>query len=188
MDLPKGSLESRLFVCSPGLITSNGPNGPNIMTAEWTRHVSYSPGLIQVNFLPSDATLENIEKTREFGVNLVSEALVKATSTAGHYTGREVDKHALLKQLGVEFYDPKKIKAPMVKGATLNLECRVVKREAVGDHLLVIGEVLDVSRDENAVVVAYRDGKFYKLGELVPRPDEVEAKSIDALAEKFRKK
>ena len=37
------------FLTNVGLITSDGPYGPNVMAAEWTHHISYSPGLIAVN-------------------------------------------------------------------------------------------------------------------------------------------
>ena len=48
MDLPWGDDCSKKFVTNVGLITSDGPHGPNIMACEWTHHVSYSPGLIAV--------------------------------------------------------------------------------------------------------------------------------------------
>ncbi len=49
MDLPYGDIKTWKFATNVGLITSNGPVGHNIMAAEWTHMVSYSPGLIAVS-------------------------------------------------------------------------------------------------------------------------------------------
>jgi flavin reductase (DIM6/NTAB) family NADH-FMN oxidoreductase RutF len=46
MDLLWNDRRTRQFVTNVGLITSDGPLGPNIMAAEWTHHISYSPSLI----------------------------------------------------------------------------------------------------------------------------------------------
>jgi len=70
MDIPWGSDESKKFATNVGLITSNGPHGHNVMAAEWTHHVSYSPGMIMVNVGFDKATEANIMKTKEFGVSL----------------------------------------------------------------------------------------------------------------------
>lgn len=72
MDLPWGDERTVKFITNVGLITSDGPNRPNIMAAEWTHHISYKPGLIAVCVGSGTATLENIQKTKEFGVNLAS--------------------------------------------------------------------------------------------------------------------
>ena len=64
MDLPWGEERNKQFVTNVGLITSNGPNGHDIMSAEWTHHVSYSPGLIAVCVNFHDATHENIKATK----------------------------------------------------------------------------------------------------------------------------
>ena len=47
MDLPWGDEKTTKFVTNVGLITSNGPYGYNIIAAEWTHQVSYSPSLIR---------------------------------------------------------------------------------------------------------------------------------------------
>src|SRR3989338_2700836 len=109
MDLAWGSDEAKKFVTNIGLITSNGPHGQNIMTAEWTHHISYSPGLIAINVHSYDATYDNIMKSKEFGVNLCGIDQSVASSVAGGSSGKEVDKIKILQDLGIEFYKAKKI-------------------------------------------------------------------------------
>ena len=43
------------------------------MAAGWTHHVSYNPSHIAINVRGNDATAENINQSKEFGVNLADE-------------------------------------------------------------------------------------------------------------------
>ena len=70
MELSWNDRRTRQFLTNVGLITTDGPYGPNVIAAEWTHHVSYSPSLIAINVRSDDATAENINQSKEFGVNL----------------------------------------------------------------------------------------------------------------------
>lgn len=48
----------------------------------------------------------------------------------------------------MKFYHAKKIKCLMIEGAAINLECKAIESQQVGDHLVVTGEVLDVKIGE----------------------------------------
>ena len=187
MDIPWGSSESAKFVTNLGLITSNGPHGNNIMTAEWTHHVSYSPGLIAVNIRPSDATHENITKSKEFGINLAAFDQNVMSSIAGGSGGRNVDKIKVLEELGIEFYKAKKINTLMVKGAALNAECRLVKAIELGDHTMFVGEVVEISSIDKQSLV-YHGGKYWKLGEQIQKPSQDMLAKIQKFVEKYKKK
>ena len=143
MKLPWNDPRSNKFVTSVGLITSDGPHGPNIMACEWTHHVSYDPGLIAVSLGPTKATVENINQTKEFGVNLCAFDQSVMSSIAGGYSGNNYDKIGALKELGFEFYHASKIKTLMVKNASLNAECQLFQESKFGDHIMFIGHVLD---------------------------------------------
>ena len=56
MDIQWNDRRTRQFVTNVGLITSDGPYGADVMSAEWTHHMSYSPCLIAVNIRGHDAT------------------------------------------------------------------------------------------------------------------------------------
>ena len=168
------------------MITSDGPNGPNIMAAEWTHHVSYSPGLIAVCVGFGKATLENIQKTKEFGVNLTSVNQSVMSNVAGGSTGKEVDKIGTLKELGFKFYNGKKIKALMVEDAALNAECRLVKEITLGDHVMLVGEVIEASASGKEPL-AYHKSMYWKLDKNIERPSEKEQSRIKEIIEKHRK-
>jgi flavin reductase (DIM6/NTAB) family NADH-FMN oxidoreductase RutF len=41
--------------------------------AEWTHHISYSSSLIAFNVRGHDATAENIQSSKEFGISIAGE-------------------------------------------------------------------------------------------------------------------
>ena len=186
MDLPWGSDLAGKFVTNVGLITSNGPHGHNIMAAEWAFHVSYSPGLIAISLRPSRTTYANIMKTKEFGVNLAASDQNVVSSVAGGSSGRESDKIKVLEDLGVKFYKGKKTNVMMVKGASLNAECKLVKSLTVGDHKLLIGEVVEASATDKESLV-YHGGKYYKVGERIEKPPQDKLEKVGKLIEKYKK-
>lgn len=186
-NLASGAIGAKMFVTNVGLITSNGPAGPNIMTAAWTHHISYEPALIMINLHVEDTTTENILSTGVFGVNIASDTQNVMTSTAGKYTGKDVDKIGLLKELGFEFYNGKYCNIPMVKNAALSAELRLIKHEPMGDHIIVIGEVIESLVNEDAKPLTYHSGKYWRLGENIPKPQQEVLDNIATLAGKYKK-
>ncbi|MBI4176314.1 MAG: flavin reductase family protein, partial [Candidatus Aenigmarchaeota archaeon] len=186
-DIPWGSEEAHKFVTNVGLITSNGPFGHNVMAAEWTHHVSYSPGLIMVNVGYNKATEANILKTKEFGVSIAASDQNVASSVSGGSTGKEVDKIKVLEGLGIEFYRAKRINTLMVKGAAMNAECRLVKAEKLGDHWMFVGEVLAAAAGGKEPLI-FGGGSYWEFGGRVQKPPKETIAKINTLVEKYRKK
>src|SRR5437588_12839100 len=121
MDLDKQNDATNKFATNIGIISTNGKWGYNVMAAEWTHHISYSPGIIVINLHAHDATAENIIESKEFGVNIAAEDQNIISSIAGGSSGKEVDKVEVLKEFGVEFYKAEKIDAMMIKGSAANI-------------------------------------------------------------------
>ncbi|MFA6328515.1 MAG: flavin reductase family protein [Candidatus Micrarchaeia archaeon] len=191
MDLGWGNEKASKFVTNVGLITSDGPNGQNIMAAEWTYYVSWSPALIAVHLgggKTAKATSENIMAAREFGVNLASSGQNVIASIAGGSTGREVDKIAVLREMGVQFYPAKNIKPPMLAGAAMNAECRLVEAKELGDHTMFIGEVVSISTDQAKEPLLYSFGRYYEKGGQLHKPEQAVLDQIAQLKAKFAKK
>lgn len=178
---------TRQFATNLGLITSDGPYGPNVMAAEWTHHLSYAPSLIAACISGDDATARNIQESKAFGVNLAAEGHNAICSVAGGQTGVEVDKIAVLKALGVEFYPAKQINVPMIRGAAMNAECRLVQALPLGDHIAFVGEVIEISADEHAKPLVYHNGKYWTLGAPVQKPPPDVLASIERSVAEHRK-
>jgi flavin reductase (DIM6/NTAB) family NADH-FMN oxidoreductase RutF len=183
MNMDWGSPAAHAFVTNVGIITSNGPIGPNVMAAEWTHQISYSPGLIAVGISNhNSATAANIRATKEFGVNLASTEQNIASSMSGKSSGKQVDKIAALKELGFTFYAGKKINAPMLENASLNVECKLIQEVKTGSHTLFIGEAIDVTVGSKEPL-AFHAGKYWKLDTLIQKPSYAEREKMSRVVE-----
>ncbi len=137
------------------IITVGDPEKPgkrNAMTAAWVSRVSWNPPLVAVSIAPSRYTFELVKEFGEFAINLVSRNLLDlALAIFGAVSGRERDK---FEAAGVTPHRARKILAPVLKEAPVVIECRVVKMVEAGDHVLVIGEVVEMymNSDEKPVV------------------------------------
>ncbi len=186
MEVAWDDWRTRQFATNVGLISSDGPHGPNLMAAEWTRAVSYAPALIMLNINARHATADNIIATKKFGVSLAAEDQNILASVAGSSSGKQVDKVAALKEAGAEFYKGK-TGVLLVKGAIMTAECRVVRHEALGDHIVFVGEVVELVADENKKPLIYHAGRYWKLGEAVRKPSPQEREKLEAIVLKHSK-
>src|SRR5438445_12588820 len=187
MDLAWGDEKTRQFITNVGLVTTNGPFGHNIMACEWTHHISYSPGLVAVNIGPGKATHANIESSKEFGISLASTEQAGISSIAGGNTGSEVDKIKALEELGYKFSQAKKINALMVDGAVLNLECKLFKEILLGDHTMLVGEVVEASINQGKIPLALHGGKYVQVVHDIQNPSQYERDKISEVIAKHRK-
>ncbi|MEK6902700.1 MAG: flavin reductase family protein [archaeon] len=186
MDFLYGSEFHQKFITNVGLITSDGPNGPNIMAAEWTYLTSYSPAIIVVSIGPSKATAENITKTKIFGVSLTAENQNWIASLAGGSSGHQIDKVAALKELGVKFEKGKKLDVQLVEGSALHAECKLIEIVQHGDHHLFIGEVVAASVTDNKPL-AYHQNKYWKIDTLIEKPSDEKRAHMKKIVEQNAK-
>ncbi len=188
MDLLWGDEKTVQFITNVGLITTNGPNGDNIMSCEWTHQVSYSPGMIVVCIRPSAATNENILETKQFGVSLAALDQATLASISGMNKGREIDKIKVLQELGFKFYKAKEIDTLMVEGAALNIECRLKQVvELNGTHTMFIGEIINVIKSGDKKPLAYHKGQFGEVKFDLAKPSEQEKNRIAEIIIKYKK-
>ena len=187
MDLPWGDEKTVQFITNVGLVTSNGPYGNNIMACEWTHQVSYSPGLVAVCIGQNKATLENIRASKEFGVSIAATNQNVLSSISGRNSGKDIDKIKALKELGFKFYNAKKIKTLMVEGAVLNIECKLFKEIELGDHVMFVGEVVEISINKEKEPIIYHKIKYWRLGENIPQPPQNEMDRIKQITQKYSK-
>jgi flavin reductase (DIM6/NTAB) family NADH-FMN oxidoreductase RutF len=130
------------------LVTSNDETEKtNIITLAWHTPISGKPPLYGISVSPKRYSHGLIEKTKEFVVNFISYSFVDAAHYCGKHTGRTTDK---LCKTGLTLIPSKKLATPLIKEGYAHLECTLTKSIPLGDHTLFIGEVIDVSADENA--------------------------------------
>ena len=135
-----------------------------------------------------DATAQNIKESKEFGISIAAENQNVICSIAGKYKGIYVDKISVLKDAGIAaFYNAKRIskEVPMLVGAAMNAECKLVKQEELGDHIMFVGEVIEISADENIRPLLYHNGRYWRLGEAIIKPQPCILNRIEELTQKY---
>ena len=183
-----GSPPRAAFITNVGLVTSNGPHGHNIMAAEWTYQLSYSPTLLAVGIGPKKATHDNIVAGKCFGVSIAANNQNVLCSLAGNGSGKEYDKIGFLKSLGFGFTKAANFDLLLPEGAVIQAECKLVATHVTGDHVLFIGEAVAVRHDETAVPITYHLGKYWNLGQEIPKPSDQQREEWKKAREGFRKK
>ena len=109
------------------------------------------------------------------------------SSIAGGYSGKQYDKIKALKELGFEFYDAKKIKAPMVKSAAMNAECKLLNEFPLGDHTMFVGEVVEASNNPDKGPLGYHNGRYWIMDTNAAKPSQEERERFKKVVEKFGK-
>lgn len=123
------------------LVTSVSEDGrPNIITLGEVFNVSVSqPVILGIAIAKPRYSHKLISATREYVVNLPTAAMVEAVDRCGTVSGREVDKFA---QFGLTAVAAEKVRPPLIGECPINIECRVIGIQEVGDHDLFLGEAL----------------------------------------------
>lgn len=187
MDLKYGSSARDAFATNVGLITSNGPHGHNIMPAEWTAQISYDPAHITVSIGPAKASCANILATKFFGMTIATEEQNILSSVSGGYSGKEFNKIDLLKDLGFVFIPAKNIDVLMPVGGMLAVECEVVEHHEYPGRVMFVGKVLTVEADPSKKPLIYHRGKYWSIGNQLPKPSDDERAAMLSNIERFKK-
>ncbi len=147
---------------------------PNMATFAWTGVINSDPPMVSLGVRPSRYTLEAIEATKEFVINLISEELNPHCDYCGVVSGRDIDKFdrtglTPTKASGLHI-------APAIAESPLTLSCRVIDKKDLGSHVHYMAEVVGVDAAEvlfdkagalhldRARLVSYVHGDYYSLG------------------------
>lgn len=101
---------------------------------------------------PRKDTLRNVEETREFVVNIVSDALATAANTTAAAVPPEVDEFVLA---GLSPLASEAVRPPRVAESPAQMECKLMQviytSRAPGAGVIVLGEVVRFHVRENLV-------------------------------------
>ncbi|MDH5810974.1 MAG: flavin reductase family protein [Candidatus Methanomethylicaceae archaeon] len=112
-------------------------NVPNAMVAAWHMPVSSNPPILALSIAPDRLTHQLIEKRGEFTVNIPPPSFLEKIKIAGSISGRIHDKSKLFK-----FVQGASIKTPIIDESMGAIECRLHRILEVGDHSIILGDVL----------------------------------------------
>lgn len=137
------SLDRSLYLLHPYnscLITSKGKTGKaNIMTVAWIIPISVDPPWLGMSIRPQRHSYNLILESGEFVVNVPTFNLANQVLFCGRRSGKEHDK---FRETSLKAMRAKKVNAPAIAECVGHLECRLVKTLELGDHMLVIGEII----------------------------------------------
>lgn len=122
------------------VVTMDDRNGrPNIITLGWTMHASGDPPMAAIAVGKTRYSHELLTETGEFVLAYPNSRMGEAALFCGTHSGRDVDKFA---ETELEPVPAKYVRPPLIRGAVVNFECKVVGTADAGDHTVFLGRIL----------------------------------------------
>lgn len=124
------------------LVTTIDTKGnPNIITLAWTMCVSFKPSIVAISIANRNRySVELLQQIEEYVINVPTRDIIKEVVFCGRNSGRKVNK---FKATSLTPLPAKQVQPPIIKECVGFLECKVIKKEKIGDHTVFFGEVLD---------------------------------------------
>ena len=110
---------------------------------------SANPPMVQFTSVGAKDTLRNVLETREFTISLASRPLIEDVNASSATYDAEVDE---AQELDIAMTASAVVAPPRVAASPASLECRLHDTLAVGDSTLVLGEVVALTIDPEAML------------------------------------
>lgn len=136
-------------IINPGpvvLVSASHGDASTIATVAWHMPVSSWPKLIALALAAKRYTLELVEASGCFCVNLPDYSLLERVVFCGTYSGRDIDK---FRETGFTPVPCGKIPTLGIGECVAHIECRLNDVLTAGDHRIVVGEVVAAGAEEN---------------------------------------
>lgn len=167
-----------IYPTPAALITSVDKDGnPNIITLAEVFNISINkPVIVGIAMRKATYSHSLISKTKEYVVNMPTVDLIDKVLACGNVSGRDVNK---FEKTGLTPLPAIKVTPPLIAECPMNLECKVLDIQEIGDHDLFLGEVLvehvdEEILDENGKIsfeklsgFAFNLGEFWTFGEKI---------------------
>lgn len=136
-------LQQSLYFLHPytsSLVTCKGKNGKiNVMAVAWIVPVSVNPPLLAMTIRPERYSHDLIMESKEFVVNIPTFKLAQKVLFCGRRSGKD---HEKFKEASLTPEKALRVNAPIIKECVAHLECKLVKTMKMGDHALIIGQIV----------------------------------------------
>lgn len=127
------------------MVTAGEGREANIITIGWTGVINSEPLRVFISVRPDRHSYKLIQKTGEFVIHPVPDALLEAAKFCGSRSGRDFDKFA---QTGLTKAQAQKVGCPVIAECPVALECRVFETKELGTHTMFLADIVAVSADE----------------------------------------
>jgi flavin reductase (DIM6/NTAB) family NADH-FMN oxidoreductase RutF len=153
------SLNSAYRLLNPGsvvIISCGDGEKDNLFSVTWNMPVRKEPGMVGILAGKRHFSYGLIEKTGEFGLNIMNAAHVNAVFGCGSVSGYKVSDK--FEKFGLTREKSAVIKAPLVAQAVASVECRIVTVHDMGASALLIAQILAGTANEE-----HFDGENWKF-------------------------
>jgi len=131
------------------IVGTYGQEGePTAMNVAWGGLCSSEPPCVMIAIRKERYTYENIMKRKEFTVNFPDAAHVKEADYLGLISGKKAKKFEVA---GLTAKKGEKVNAPVIDEFPMALECKYVNSMTIGQHMMIVGEIVNVVVDENCL-------------------------------------
>lgn len=158
------------------IVGANVNSKANFITIGFCGILEYKPPMFYISTVKNRFTNIGIRENKTFSVNFPSAEMAEITDYVGLTSGQKVDKSSLFDV----FYGDLKT-APMIQGAPLNHECKLVKTlDLNGKCEIFIGEITQTYVNENCftnekidikkldpIIFSVADFAYWKVGEYI---------------------
>ena len=134
---------------------------PNIITIAWLMPISVNPPLVEMSIRPTRFSYELIKATGEFVVNVAPLEIARQALYCGRKSGSQVDKFAATNLTPLP---AQQVRPPIIQECLAYLECRLQQDIEVGDHHLLIAEVVAAYAHPASI----GENGLYDLGRINP--------------------
>jgi flavin reductase (DIM6/NTAB) family NADH-FMN oxidoreductase RutF len=145
----------RQFLTGVTIATTAGDEGAPIgLTANAFTSVSLDPPLVLLCVARSASSYRAMERATHIALHVLAEPQHHLSRTFAVSAGDGVDKF-----IGVD-WTPNAAGVPLINGCLARLECSVVDRLELGDHLGILGQVDAADADEQTAPLGYFRGAY----------------------------
>jgi flavin reductase (DIM6/NTAB) family NADH-FMN oxidoreductase RutF len=122
---------------------------PIAIIANWATQVSFQPPLVALAIENESKMRESIQRSRLFSINFLPSG---AKESAKYYARR-----ASTPDDGLAKYAFWKSGIPFVEEAAGSIGCRVIQTYQTGDHLMIVGEVVEARGGKGSDVLTLKE-------------------------------
>jgi len=150
-----------LFVTGVTIVTTRSVQGEKVgVTANSFNSLSLDPPLILWSLGRKAASLPAFEGSGCFAVHILRQDQIELSN---RFAKSGTDKFA-----GIE--TARGLNGlPILTDCAARLECRTYNRHAAGDHVIFVGEVMEMESDPSAEPLLYHGGRYARLDDMPER-------------------
>jgi flavin reductase (DIM6/NTAB) family NADH-FMN oxidoreductase RutF len=137
-----------LFPLPTVLIVTGTIKNANIATIAWISLLSGKPPTLGISVGTRGLTGEQIQRNKDFSVNIATVNIMKETDFCGITSGRDTDK---FEKTGFIKIPSSIIRSPIIQECPLNLECKLIESKIIGTTNHFVGEIVETHIDSDKI-------------------------------------